>query len=416
MKKNLCNVPFEEACITFDGDVYFCCQSYLKNPPYIWGNLNSKSFEEIWNGDEAKSFRRRMLNGDYSLCNIEETCNKTANTDAQYVATLEGSIEYKEEMPLPRLVSLCVGSGCNIACQTCRNKVFNGNDPNFMKKMDEWYLPALKNAQQVYFNGAGEPFVDTASRVLIKKIAEEHPHIKFHIHTNGSLCDKKHCDELGITDKLVTVTLSLHATTAETHAEFTRSKTFNSIIKNLEWLKILKDQGKLQKIILVFVVNAVNYKEMAAFIYLAKSFEAEANFWNYRRWNDDFTTFNRLNVLSPNHPGHLDFVRMITGNDAVAAFTKKENKVHLNPILLKFSQLKNPDDYILSTIQIVRMIKEDEAAKEVKVCEVGKLRSYFRRIALKFQLTKYRVLYILTLGKLKKRYKDEKKIKSALKK
>jgi len=61
----LCKKPWSEAYICIDGDVKFCCHMEPKNGEQnmILGNLNSQSFEDIWNGFLARRIRRQLSNG-----------------------------------------------------------------------------------------------------------------------------------------------------------------------------------------------------------------------------------------------------------------------------------------------------------------------------------------------------------------
>jgi radical SAM protein with 4Fe4S-binding SPASM domain len=45
-----------------DGNVYPCCMG--GGDQLVLGNLNQKSFEEIWNGPESQDLRRGMLTQD----------------------------------------------------------------------------------------------------------------------------------------------------------------------------------------------------------------------------------------------------------------------------------------------------------------------------------------------------------------
>ena len=51
-----CNYPWYNLMIDVDGEVRPCCWVAAS-----WGNLNSKEFDEIWNGPSAVSMRQSFL-------------------------------------------------------------------------------------------------------------------------------------------------------------------------------------------------------------------------------------------------------------------------------------------------------------------------------------------------------------------
>lgn len=53
----LCNYPWLDALILYNGDVLTCCHT----ADYVLGNLKEKPFEYIWNGAKAQEFRYQML-------------------------------------------------------------------------------------------------------------------------------------------------------------------------------------------------------------------------------------------------------------------------------------------------------------------------------------------------------------------
>ncbi len=63
----LCKQSHNRIKIEADGRVYPCC--YANDGDLLLGDLNEKSFDEIWNGPEARDLRRGMLTWDVpSLC------------------------------------------------------------------------------------------------------------------------------------------------------------------------------------------------------------------------------------------------------------------------------------------------------------------------------------------------------------
>ena len=64
-----CHLPFVFCEIHNDGIVYPCCPDYCKG--YSFGDLNTQNLDEIFKSDKVKNFRTKILNNDYSLCNLQ---------------------------------------------------------------------------------------------------------------------------------------------------------------------------------------------------------------------------------------------------------------------------------------------------------------------------------------------------------
>ena len=61
MKKMFCSKPWDHVLIEINGDVYFCC--YSNRPEGIIGSLQTNSLAEIWESQEAREIRKKMMAG-----------------------------------------------------------------------------------------------------------------------------------------------------------------------------------------------------------------------------------------------------------------------------------------------------------------------------------------------------------------
>ena len=68
----ICPQPFYTMQINPDGKVVGC---YSVTYPEILGDCNDNTVSEIWNGQRYNSFRRRMLEGMESVCDVCKECN-----------------------------------------------------------------------------------------------------------------------------------------------------------------------------------------------------------------------------------------------------------------------------------------------------------------------------------------------------
>lgn len=317
-----CHMPFYYVEVQWRGEVYCCCSVWLNG--YSFGNIFKNTFDEIWYSDKAVELRKKILEGDYSTCNLK-ICRESKNCEEN----LSAHPDY------PKYVKFGQDGTCNYKCITCRDQYISVNDDEVEKlnsRIDDVFLPMLKNAEVACFSSNGEPFASKHYKELIKRGAETYPNLMFDLHTNGSLLNEKNCKELGIIDKLSCVEVSVHAASEDTYRLITGGN-FKTVLKNLQWLSEMKKDGKLNEIRMSFVVHKLNYMDMPAFVDLAESFGAKAFFWDYVNWGTAFgNQYSQMAIFNEFHPEYKKFYDIITQD-----CFKKEHCV-LNPLFKELSQ------------------------------------------------------------------------------
>lgn len=297
-KKAICTFPFDSAQISMQGDVFVCCPPWCRS--YSFGNIYEQSFDEIWNGKRAKEFRRQFINDDYKYCDLD-LCVKDCSRE----------IVPTETAQKPRTFIFCYDATCNVKCIFCRSCHQKQDLSYFNDHMDEIIHSMLENAENVVLSGVGEALFSPHSRRLIKRISELFPNVKFSLISNGILCDEANLKELGIIDKLLSITVSLHAVKKSTYDKLVVNGDFDKVIQNLKFLSSLKREGKLERFILNFVVNAYNYKEMAEYIKMAEEIGATVGFLELLKLETNEDVYKELNVFDESHPKYNDFVKVL---------------------------------------------------------------------------------------------------------
>jgi MoaA/NifB/PqqE/SkfB family radical SAM enzyme len=274
--------------------------------------------------------RRKILKKNFSAENVA-IYNANASQTIKELEHVDTSAEMNEIMPLPKLVKFSHDKECNVRCVTCRkNVVLNTKEELELldEKIDKYYMPLLQNADVVCMNGSGDTLASRHGRKLIRRIAEIYPNIKFNLHTNGLLCTEQLLTELGIIDRLSVVEVSLHATTKETYDKFVLGSNWDKVIKNIEYLSRLRQQGKLDELLLLFVVTNFNYREMSDFVQFAKNYGAETCFWTYKNWGQQNPEQEKIfSVFDKSHREYEELKEILHRDIFV------DKTVHLNRIL-----------------------------------------------------------------------------------
>lgn len=75
--KSYCHDLFEKVNVLHNGDVIVCCADWLRKS--VIGNLQEKTFEQIWNNSQAKDRRIKAMNGLYKNMEPCKTCSQAWN-------------------------------------------------------------------------------------------------------------------------------------------------------------------------------------------------------------------------------------------------------------------------------------------------------------------------------------------------
>ncbi len=290
--KKICRYPFHFLEILPNLSVYTCSGAW--NRFYSFGNLEASSFEEIWSGQRAKNFRRNILSHDYSLCS-RDICVPIE------IYPVDSS-RYSEYPPLPKHVKFTHDWECNYKCPMCRNESQRHSEKRLARLdglIDTLFVPLMRNVDLAEFAGSGEPFVSRHYRKLITALVDAYPNLKFRLSTNGSLCDEKHIEELGVEGKIEAIQISMHAATQETYRIVTGGEDFQLLLANISQLSAMRKNGEIEQLFLCFVVSSINFREIPKFIQMLKLFDAQARFWEIRDWG---AAYAGLNVCDPMHP------------------------------------------------------------------------------------------------------------------
>ena len=293
----LCSNPFESLEIHKNGECYPCCPRYTDS--FSFGNIFKNSFDQIWNSKNAYFFREKILNGDYSLCSNRYFCARMY----PLVKNIQYSSGYCDKGPLH--IKFCHDDECNIACNSCRPKVRKNSDEKLQQLnnlITTIILPLGKNLQVAEFAGNGDPFASRHYRKCIQALAKEYPSCKFGIHSNGLLCDEKNVQELGLNNRIASMSISVDAATPDTYRRIRRGGDFYKLLDNLDW--IASKRKDFSAFFLFFVVQSKNFREMPDFARMAKGVQATATFWPIYDWGSfsKQDAFAKANISEEKHP------------------------------------------------------------------------------------------------------------------
>lgn len=190
--KTFCIAPWMHMHVEPSGDVQLCCASNWKHEHQrSLGNLNNSTPEEIWNSDQYRSVRRKMLAGieipEYcSPCysredgGINQTERQRLNKEFSNTIPLVDTTQEDGTLSTLKLKYLDIrfNNLCNLKCRTCgpdwssswANEI--GNEKPLVYN-DTWkkLLPYLDELEKVYFAG-GEPLMTPEHYDFLEQLLE----------------------------------------------------------------------------------------------------------------------------------------------------------------------------------------------------------------------------------------------------
>ena len=319
LKTHFCRRPFNTMETTHTGLVFACCPVYLPTPI---GRLD-ENHRDVWHSDIANKIRESIIDGTYSYCD-HVNCPFIAGRQLEPRDSDEARefIEHHRKgraAPLPPLqVVLSHDKSCNLACPSCRSGIYVANKARQAKLDDlteKSLLPMLKDAGEVIITGSGDAFGSNHFRNLIKRLtaSDDYKDMKIHLHTNGQLFDERAWRDLSLSGHVGAVQISIDAAEADTYANVRRPGNFERLLKNLAFLKRMREAGEIQHLMFSMVVQDANYREMPAFVKMGQDFSADSVMFNMYRQRDVFSKseYEDAFIGDPHHPDHADFLEIL---------------------------------------------------------------------------------------------------------
>lgn len=332
LKTHFCPKPFTTLETTHQGLAYMCCPIWLPTPI---GRLDADP-DEIWSGSTAEMIRQSIIDGSYRYCSRVH-CSAITNRalmaresqEAQEILRSYAAPERK--IAPPKHVVLSHDKSCNLSCPSCRATMVV-LDKARQEKLDglieRVIVPLLRGAESVNITGSGDPFGSNHFRNLIKRITRaqdsevlEFPHLKIDLHTNGQLWDERAWRELGLSGRVRDAHISIDATTPETYAFVRRGGSFERLVKNLEFIRALRQSGEIRRLEFSMVVQSRNFREIPDFIALGAEYCADMVSFQMIRKRDLFSADEHKEAFigSPDHPDYGEFVALLRRQELLAS-------------------------------------------------------------------------------------------------
>jgi MoaA/NifB/PqqE/SkfB family radical SAM enzyme len=310
-----CPKPFEYFEISATGDVHVCCPSYL---PVPIGNINESTAETIWESDIAVELRRSITDGSFRYCSRIH-CGVIANRklSPRQEQPAAAVTDTAHAAPPPKTVNLSHDRSCNLSCPSCRTEHYvakKDEQDRLNRQLNESIMPILRQAEIVNITGSGDPFGSNHFRAVLRRInRRDYPKLRIDLKTNGMLWDERAWNELELSGLVRQAAISIDAARPDTYAIVRRGGDLARLRQNLAFIAKLRKAREITRLKLLFVVQALNFREMPDFVRLGEEFAADRIvFHMIRRWQSysdkEFATHF---IGSAAHPDHQEFLEVL---------------------------------------------------------------------------------------------------------
>jgi len=207
------------------------------------GDLRVESFQEIFSGKKADSFRRSLAAGRLPIinCVLCSDLRRTRTSDAR---------RYIAEYRLPSKGILVENTvRCNLECLSCRREEVAENRKGYSMSLDDVELVSRRlselNIRRIHYFNQGEPFISENIKKEVQIIREHNPTAEIITSTNGILINTDEKREAALL--FDHIYFSIHGPDQETACRYQRGCDFDKAYINMKTVAGLRDTRRLAK-------------------------------------------------------------------------------------------------------------------------------------------------------------------------
>lgn len=290
---NSCNLPYKSLSIDWQGNCFVCiCDGWL---PVTVGHITQfKDIESVWQSPVAQKLQQDVSDKKFTYCKVDFCDIKKQNVLHDLY-----------------LISINVDESCNLQCPSCRSQKINHTSGPIFKQKLEWaeYITGLINKfdQRVEINmcGNGDPLASLVYRSILMKVDPNTNH-RYKISTNGLLLEKI-MPQTKIIDLVDSYNISIDAGDKDTYETVRLGGKWESLIKNLDFLKSLDNGSKVN---LNFCLQKDNLNSLENFVRLVEHYDWKGivhPLENWFTWSD----FDDQNILNDTHSLHKETIKIL---------------------------------------------------------------------------------------------------------
>jgi MoaA/NifB/PqqE/SkfB family radical SAM enzyme len=312
-KRPFCGAPF--SCLEIlHRHASTCCVMWLDPAALVhWPPGARADPWEVWNAPPLVALRRAMLAGD--LTRYCRDCPRAARPETLADPCDSSCRPIMERGPL--VLGFGTDETCNLHCWTCRPGPRPADPPAEMAEraaeLAAFAEAFLGGAVFASFAHRGDPLASPIYRPYLEALdGARYRDLTIRLFTNGQLLAAAWPDLAKIHPNVKHLWISIDAATPETYARVRPGGRWEAVLSALALARDLRQARRLAELQLNFVIRAANWREMPAFVDLAREYAADyACFSLFRRTWHDSATFLAESLANEGHadrPAFLDLI------------------------------------------------------------------------------------------------------------
>lgn len=240
--------------ICINPDLTVSCNCYDINSYGRLGNLNNNTFEEIFSGEVANDFRKKLASGKLPI--FDCVCcheKKLTSKEEAKKAISEYKYPYKGIM-------VETNGGCNLDCGCGRTlrKLMQYKTPLSKVEIIAQNLKRIGIKHICYYN-LGEPFLSNNILCELKEFRSHMPDITFSLSTNGVLLNTPAKYEAALMfDEIV---FSIDGCDQQTTVKYQKGSNFELAYSNMKRLVELRNLREQTKPIIIWKYVVFNWND-----------------------------------------------------------------------------------------------------------------------------------------------------------
>lgn len=316
--KGVCISPFETFRVSEGGKFDLCISSWSK---VKLGTIYTSIGRNVWNSYIAKIYRLSIINGTFCFCNnkfcaegenyyyntIQSFTNKINDTDiVDAIVNKKVNLEYG-------IKKLFLGhdATCNLRCPQCRKDFFRASDEEneLNAAISEEVMKRYMASEPTVAVAHGEYFVSKHYRIIVESMTQYKNPKLVDITTNGLLFNKENWEKFDKRQRY-SIAFSIDAATSDVYSKV-RGGNFDKVIANLKFAAGLRKSGAVKSLYIVFVVSALNYKDMLPFIEIGHSVGVDRIlFYRIGDWGS-MEYFPMYDIANAAHPLYYELAGIV---------------------------------------------------------------------------------------------------------
>lgn len=271
---------------------------------------------EFWSGDDWKEFRQSVTDGSFRYCQKNQCANIVAGWLPKKSDYQEGWIRKILDgdltvIPPIEELHFSYDGHCNLKCPSCRLEI-QTNTAEQNKKLDELYEKNLKpymgKARHLTLSGCGEAMISPHSKKVLQSFSrKENPELIVELRTNATTVTPVSWKSLGSGREVIRhITVSIDAATKESFEKLRYPAKWESVLRNLEFIRSLRNSGEIDMFEFHVVIQKENVDQLCDIAKMAIRCDADAVTYsrliNWREMPEK--EYQDVNPFWYDHPRH----------------------------------------------------------------------------------------------------------------